>query len=309
MPKKKLKVLILGGGPSSEHEVSLKTAAMVAKHLDKKKYEPILETVQKTGIWFPRQKADVVFIAMHGEFGEDGKVQKILEMAGLPYTGSGVLASTLGMDKQASLGIFRDKGLNVPAFEVFTKREKVKNNFGFPVVIKPADRGSSVGVAIAGSENEFKKGIADAFGYSDRVMVQKFIKGRELTCGVLDDGRGGMFPLPITEILPKKGVFYDYSSKYDEGGSKHVVGPGNLPSSIALLVGHSAMLAHSSLGCSGMSRTDFIYGEDGKLYILEINTIPGMTPTSLLPEAAISSGISFPELLDRIIKSALVRQA
>lgn len=305
---KKLRVLILGGGPSSEHEISIKTAEMVAKHLDRKKYDPKLVIVDRYGKWIMPRNVDVAFIAMHGEFGEDGQVQKILENAQLLYTGSGVAASALGMDKPASLSIFRDQGLNVPVFEVFKKGEKIKNNFGFPVVVKPADRGSSVGVMIAKSGTVFKKGVKDAFKFSDRIILQKFVEGRELTCGVLDDGRGKMTPLLITEILPKKGAFYDYKSKYDDGGSEHVISPKNLPRKTVSEVQDSAMLAHSSIGCSGMSRSDFILDNDGKLYILEINTIPGMTNTSLLPEAAIRAGISFPKLLDRIIKAGLAKQ-
>jgi len=175
-------------------------------------------------------------------------------------------------------------------------------------VVKPANQGSSVGISICQSKKELIRGIRKAFKYSSRVMVQKFIKGRELTCGVLEDKKGKLLALPPTEIIPQKGKFYDYKSKYDERGSRHFTPPRALPRQVIKQIQKSACLAHRLIGCSAMSRSDFILGEDGRLYILEINTIPGMTKTSLLPEAARAAGIAFPRLLDLLIAQALKKR-
>lgn len=339
------------GGPPPEHEVSLNTGKQILANLDKKKYLPQPVMVTKTGQWLlpttttsrpnllksnfnsyrsptsivklaeksalgelVHQKPDVAFIAMHGSYGEDGTIQGLLESIGLPYTGSGVLASALGMDKPKSLAIFKETGLNVPKFTVLTRPNLYSRDYrgsasivGWPKVVKPANHGSSVGVHIVRNSNEFKDGVEDAFKYSNRVVIQRFIRGREMTCGVLEDN-GKIFPLPPTEIIPKKCAFYDYKSKYDEGGSEHVVLPRNLSDRKIKQIQNAAVKAHSVLGCSGMSRSDFILGTDGKLYILEINTIPGMTRTSLLPEAARAADIDFPKLLDILITNALQKR-
>ncbi len=303
---KKLRVLILGGGPSSEHEISLKTAKMVHKHLDRKKYQPMLASISRKGRWeLPISKiksvADVVFIAMHGEFGEDGTVQKILDDIKLPYTGSGFRASALGMDKIRSRQIFKSAGMAVPKFID-----------SFPVVVKPSDRGSSVGVSIVKKREDLNAAIKNAKKYSKNVMVEEFVHGAELTCGVLDDGKNNLTPLLPTEIVPKMGEFFDYASKYTESGSEEIT-PARVPPEILKECQDIALRAHIAVGCSGFSRTDMIWskldglprGKTGKIYVLEINTIPGLTRQSLLPKAAAASGISFPKLLDHIIKSAL----
>lgn len=301
MAGKKIKVLILGGGPSSEHDISLKTAGMVAAHLDAKKYEAVQETVPKTGDWFPKQKADVVFIAMHGEFGEDGKVQGLLELAGLTYTGSGVVASSLGMDKLRSQMIFAGGGLNVPG------TIDLKTKFELPVVIKPADRGSSVGVSIVRRKEDIEPAILKASAVSQNIMAQEFIEGVEMTCGVLDDGKNNLTPLLPTEIVPVLGAFFDYESKYKESGSEEIT-PARVPDEVIKEAQDIALRAHVLLGCRDFSRTDMIWDKKrNKIYTLEINTIPGLTAQSLLPKAAAVCGISFSKLLDRIIKSAIAR--
>ena len=219
------------------------------------------------------------------------------------------------MDKLHSLAIFRQAGLLVPDFEVIDKRSDLYSHYrgptsivrklGWPLVVKPSNHGSSVGISIVKNQKATEPALKEAFRYSEKVLLQKFIRGRELTCGILEDEKGRLIPLPPTEIIPKKGEFYDYHSKYDEGGSEHIVPPRGMPKKIINKIQGAACRAHSVLGCSGMSRSDFILGEDGKLYILEINTIPGMTRTSLLPEAAKATGIYFPQLLDMLIKNAL----
>jgi len=300
---KKLRVLVLGGGPSSEHEISLKTAEMVHKHLDQSRYRPILAGISRKGRWeVPVSKiksaADVVFIAMHGEFGEDGTVQKILDDIKALYTGSGFKASALGMDKIRSRQIFKSIGLAVPEF-----------TDSFPAVVKPVDRGSSVGVSIVKKRKDLRAAVEKAKKYSKNVIAEEFIEGTELTCGVLDDGKNNLTPLLPTEIVPKMGEFFDYASKYTESGSEEIT-PARVPPKILKECQDIALRAHTALGCSGFSRTDMIWRKsDGKIYILEINTIPGLTRQSLFPKAAKATGISFPKLLDHIIKSALVRTA
>lgn len=306
------------GGPSSEREVSLATGKVILNALDKNKYNvrPIIVSKQGKGLdKIAKIKTDVAFIAMHGEFGEDGTAQGFLEALGVPYTGSGILASSLGMDKVRSLRLFRDHGLSVPDFIVINKTEWVKNKqvilsdllkgFNFPLVIKPADRGSSVGVAIVENKKTLKEAVKKAFKCSEIIKAQKYIKGRELTCGVIDDGKDNAMSLPPIEIVPRATSFYGYEDKYKAGGSDHFIPPRNMPPALIKKIRDVALSAHKIIGCSGMSRTDMILGNDGKLYVLEINTIPGMTETSLLPQAAAAAGIFFPDLLDKIIQAAL----
>ena len=257
-----------------------------------------------------------VFIAMHGEFGEDGTVQGLLEAMSIPYTGSGVLASALGMDKPRAYAVFRDAGIRVPDFLVLdrkhwreegdTIRSRAEAAFGFPLVVKPADRGSSVGITIASSSPDAEAGVVEAFRHADRAILQRYIPGTEVQCGVLETD-AGTIPLPPTEIVPKERVFFDYYSKYTPGATSEITPP-RLPADTIRRIQKTALLAHQAIGAAGMSRTDMILGADGELYVLEINTIPGMTETSLLPQAAAAIGISFPKLLDTIIEAALRKQ-
>src|SRR3989338_3272712 len=340
MAKRKIKVMVLMGGPSAEHEVSLAGGREVLTHLDAKKYlvEPV--TISKKGEWLisevspPKMlgtgdhgralarrnatvagiTADVVFIALHGKYGEDGTVQGLLDALGVPYTGSGVRASALGMDKPRTLSIFRDAGLLVPDFQVAVKsdfasgaekifRSAVKR-FGLPLVVKPADHGSSIGVTIVRKKSELPRAAAEALRHSNEIMFQKYVRGREITCGVLEQAHGVLLFLPPIEILPRKGDFYDYASKYADGGSDHLIPPPGLSAKKIKELQDAAAKAHRLIGCRGMSRTDFILDAKGRAYVLEINTIPGMTPTSLLPQAAAALGISFSRLLDMLIASA-----
>jgi len=298
------------GGPSAEHEISLKTGAMVLKNLERGKYSTFPFLIAKNGKWpmtpkALKKKCDMVFIAMHGEFGEDGTVQAILEKSKIPYTGSGVKASRLGMDKVKSFKIFARAGLNVPDYEVL-KNNKGKIKINLPLVVKPADRGSSVGLSIVQNPKKILAALKLAFKFSRVAIVQKYIRGRELTCGVLEIN-GRPRALPVTEIIPLRRVFFDYYSKYTKGASDEIT-PANLPKNIARKIQKAALLTHKAIGASGYSRSDFILGNDGDLYILEINTLPGMTATSLVPQAAQAVGIPFPKLLDLIIESALKKR-
>lgn len=302
----KIRVAVLMGGPSAEHEISLKSGRMVLANLDRKKYWARGVRITKKGKWpvIPtelKKKFDVVFIAMHGEYGEDGKVQTILGKYRIPYTGSGARASQIGMDKIKSSRLFEEAGLSVPEFAVVGGVRKLM--FNFPVVVKPADRGSSVGVSVVRNIQELPAALRLAQQHSRKLMVQKFIKGRELTCGVLDIN-GQPQALPPTEIIPKGGKFFDYKAKYTAGGSNEIT-PARLTREQTVEIQGIAVKAHKAIGARGMSRTDFILDEDDKAYVLEINTIPGLTETSLLPQEAKAEGISFPALLDLIIRAAL----
>ena len=295
------------GGPSAEYAVSLNTGKMVLKNLDPEKYQAKPLLIKKTGEWsisLRRLKSnfDIVFIAMHGEYGEDGTVQVLLDKYRIRYTGSRAEASTVGMDKIKSFASFKKAGLEIPAYEI-TKSRMANPVLNVPLAVKPADRGSSVGLSIIENENEIEKSLKLAFRYSKKVIVQKYVKGREFTCGIVEIN-GKPVALPVTEIIPLKRKFFDYYSKYSKGASKEIT-PAEIQKSDALKIQEAALKAHKAIGASGYSRSDFIWGENGRLYILEINTLPGLTKTSLLPQAAKVIGISFPKLLDLIIESGI----
>ena len=324
---KKLKVGVLYGGPSAEREVSLVTGKAVFENLDRKKYVPALIEMTKDSRFLmlgkdkryldlqnkDRKKFDLIFIALHGTFGEDGCVQGMLETLGIPYTGSDTLASALAMNKIFAGQIYRVNNLPHPEF-INVKRGGWKNyrdvvlrdaaeKIGYPAVVKPADQGSAVGVSIVKNEAELTAALSKTFKIFPWLMVQKFVKGKEATCGVLEKD-GEIFPLPPTHIKANLGTFYDYKSKYKPGGSTHIC-PADFPAEVNKEIQTLALKAHKALGCSGMSRTDIFYGDDGQLWLIETNTIPGMTSTSLLPEAVCQAGISFSAMLDLIIKASL----
>ena len=315
MLKRKLKIAVLMGGPSSEHEVSLSSGRQVSRNLDRNKYEVKEIVIPKNGKFSLPSAIDAAFVAMHGPFGEDGVIQGFLETKGIKYTGSGILASALAMNKLKTLEIFEKHGLLTPKRIVLNQDEwrkrkkdltaKAEKFLGYPLVVKPCRAGSSVGVFLVKNKNSLTAAANKSLKNDTLILLEEFIKGKEVTCGVLDEGNGqNAFALPPLEIIPKKAEFYDYASKYTSGGSDHFVP--KLPTKIIKNIQDTALKAHNILGCSGMSRTDMIIRE-GKIYVLETNTIPGMTPTSLLPQAAALAGISFPELLDKIITAAINR--
>lgn len=296
---------------------------MIANNLNKNKYEISVATIGKNGIWifndsqslrYSTKKAlehirhsrnHIVFVALHGTFGEDGRIQTLLENNGLSYTGSGPKASMLAMDKAASGAILERTGLRVPRFVRLQKTDGLEMLYGlrFPVVVKPCNGGSSVGVSVAKSPSQAFVAARKIIKSGDDVIVQEQIAGRELTCGILDDGRGIPRALPPTEIIPKRGALFDYRAKYVPGASVEIT-PAKIPEDMTALVQRSALAAHIALGCSGMSRSDFML-QGKNLFILEVNTIPGMTATSLLPQQASAAGIPFSMMLDRIVNSAL----
>ena len=314
----RLKLLVLCGGPSTEHEVSLKTAEMILRSLDTKKYKTEKAIIEKNSswiihdkkksmpaaeapLWLVRSKFDFVFIAIHGAFGEDGQIQAILEWLGIPYSGSGVLSSGIVMDKNISNILYTANGFQVPRYVIHKKNKDII--FPFPLVVKPIKGGSSIGTSIVKTKRELPNALRAAFQEGNRIMLQEYIKGREITCAILEDKNGRPHALPPTEIIPKSAAFFDYRAKYSIGGSKEVT-PAKILKKQTQEIQTLALKAHSILGCSGMSRSDFIL-RNRKFFILETNTIPGMTETSLLPQAARAARISFGTLLDMIIQNGL----
>lgn len=291
---KKIKVVVLMGGRSPEHEISLISGREVVRNLDKKKYDVLPVVVSKDGRkWRPTlpKKADVVFIAMHGPYGEDGTIQGMLELAGLKYTGSGVLASALGMDKLMFRKVMRVAKIPVP--RVTTK---------FPCFVKPFNQGSSVGASIARNKKEMGKAIKLARRYADKVLIEEYLRGKEVTCAVL--GNEKSHALPVIEIVPLKGEFFDYESKYTESGAEEIV-PARISKSLTKKIQKLAIKVYRAIGARGFARVDFILKDNRYPVVLEINTIPGLTPMSLLPKAAREAGYSYSTLLDKIIKYAL----
>ncbi|MEE2761007.1 MAG: D-alanine--D-alanine ligase [Pseudomonadota bacterium] len=295
----KRNVVVLMGGWSAEREVSLVSGAAVAEGLKKTGYSVTTIDVQRDVLaWLTRlfPKPDVVFNALHGRYGEDGCVQGLLNILGIPYTHSGLLASALAMDKSTAKALFSAAGIKV-AEHVIASREELSAGLGLdpPYVIKPLNEGSSVGVHIVHEGGNYSA-EGDSWPYGENVMMERFIPGRELTVAVM-----GGEALAVTEITTQRG-FYDYDAKYVEGGSQHQL-PAEIPAPVAAEAKRISELAHGELGCRGVSRADIRY--DGKdLYILEVNTQPGMTPTSLVPEQAAHAGIPFPELVGWMVENA-----
>lgn len=303
------KIVVLMGGPSAEREVSLNTGNAILGALVEKGYQAVGIELDPPKL-FEQLKAsgcDVVFNAIHGEFGEDGKLQGALELLGIPYTGSGVLASAMAMDKAASKYLFIASAISTPNSKVYTKvdlkRELVKeimDGFTIPVVVKSAAQGSSIGVTIVEKQEDLPEAIKNAFEYSPNILVEEFIKGRELTVAVW--GNEHKEALPIIEIIPHSGK-YDYKSKYTKGATEYIV-PAELDEATVQKVQAVALRAFDVLGCIGIARVDIMLGENGVPYVLEVNSVPGMTATSLVPKAAKAAGISFNDLCEKLLLMA-----
>lgn len=299
---KSKKIAVLMGGLSAEREVSLKSGAAVQQALLARGYDSIAVDVGRdlAGV-LVREQIEAAFIALHGRYGEDGCVQGLLELLQIPYTGSGVLASALAMHKLYSKQTFASAGILTAPFHLFRRGESVKReelSFDLPFVVKPVQEGSSVGVSIVKEPGQLQPALDEAFRYDDEILVERFIKGQEVQVGILDDR-----PIGAIEIVPKN-EFYDFEAKYTDGMAEHIY-PARLAPELyekALQVGSAA---HRALGCSGYSRVDLLVTEAGDCYVLEVNTLPGMTALSLLPEiAAKGAGLSFEGLVERIIESA-----
>lgn len=296
------KIVILCGGPSAEREVSLRSGAAVGRALQSLGAETILVDPETGDVRLP-ERLDFIFNALHGTFGEDGTVQSILDQTGVPYTGEGVEGSRAAFDKIESKKRFIKAG--VPTAPYVTRRKGENLELSLPVVVKVPCQGSSVGIYIVKEPAELDAALAKAFSQTDTVLVEKFIAGRELTVGVLGDEA-----LPIIEIRPKGG-FYSYENKYtwtNRGGAAEHECPAQLPNGETELVQEAALAAHRALGLQIYSRVDVILDENRLPQVLEVNTIPGMTETSLLPEAAAAAGISMPKLCEKILQLSLERR-
>ena len=298
---------VLMGGPSSEREISFKSGKAVYESLkglglDVVKIDITSDKVKENTGLIRSNKIDCAFISLHGRFGEDGGIQRVLEGLKLPYTASGVMASQLAMDKISSRRIFEIFRLNVPRYLVLTKKGfnpgwRVVNQLSLPLVVKPATNGSSIGLTIVDKEKDLARAVDLAFGFDQRILVEEYIPGREMTVGVLDQE-----PLPVIEIVPKK-RFFDFQAKYQHGLTEYVV-PAKISKALSKKIQSVAISAHKHLGCSGCSRVDIILSKNNMPFVLEVNTVPGMTETSLLPKAASKAGINFSGLCLKLIKLA-----
>ncbi len=304
-----MRLALIAGGKSSEREVSLKSGNQVYQALNKDKYDirrydPLTDLGRLVQ---DAKELDAALIIMHGRGGEDGSMQGLLDLLEIPYQGSGVLASALAMNKELSKIIYRQAGLKVPAALTFTREtaptpQEIKAKLGLPVVIKPVNEGSSIGITKAETLKALKTGLAAAFGLDNRVLVEEFIQGIEVTGGVLGNTR--LQALPLVEIIPSDVyAFFDYEAKYQPGATQEIC-PARLDAELARRAQECALTAHQALGCRGYSRTDMMV-KDGEIYVLETNTIPGMTATSLFPQGAQAAGLEFPYLLDTLISLAL----
>lgn len=311
MIDKKTKVAVVMGGPSTEAEISRKTGTAIYQALLSLGYNVVsLELNPKTIMQdLIDQKVEVVFNSLHGLYGEDGRIQSILESMGIPYTGSGVLASAVAMDKSATKRYLSFDKISTPKFLVFNKRfdsvedveKKILQEIGIPLVLKAASQGSSIGVEIVKDAENLTNKIAACFEYGDNLVVEQFIEGRELTCAVMEKD-GQPYALPIVWIEPHEG-FYDFHNKYTKGCTTYHC-PAPIGDVLTAKAQDLAKRTYRSLGLSGVARIDLIVDSKDNIYVFEANTVPGMTETSLVPKMAAAAGISFPAICEMILLSA-----
>jgi len=301
-----LTVALLSGGISSEREVSLKSGDQVYAALDKDKYR-VIRYDPKTDLnrlVADAPSIDVALIILHGPFGEDGTVQGLLDLLGIPYQGSGVLGSAIAMDKLVSKQLYEKSGIPMPAYITINRKDRLKaeaclERIGLPMVIKPTKGGSSIGMAIVKTRDGLEPAILEAFCHDDTLVVETYIQGTELTVGVI--GNRDLKALPVIEIIPNpRYEFFNYHAKYLPGASREIC-PARIDEALTEKAQAYAKMAHRALFCEGYSRTDMMLS-NREFYILETNTIPGMTETSLLPLAAKTAGIPFSRLLDILIE-------
>jgi D-alanine-D-alanine ligase len=310
------RIAVLMGGTSGEREVSLRSGGAIAKALRDLGYEVLeidvgQEVVEQVAELSGR--ADTAFIALHGRLGEDGTVQGLLELMAIPYTGSGVMASAMAMDKIMSKQLFRANAIPVADDVVVTVAdieslglegvaEGVSLDLGFPCIVKPNCEGSTLGANRARNVEELEEALEDALSYDEQLIVERYIEGRELTVGLI-----GAEPvvLPVLEVVASKGI-YDYECKYTKGMTEYIV-PALIPEELSQELKRLSLKAHKVLGCEGFSRVDFMLDSDGRAYCLEVNTIPGMTELSLIPKAAKAAGIPFAQVVEMILETARLK--
>lgn len=325
--RRKINVAILFGGRSAEHEVSLRSAKNVIDAINKEKYNPILIRIDKLGKWRlsgnrqnggeiinfsnPKNKTtvDVVFPILHGPFGEDGTIQGLLKLANVPFVGAGVLGSAVGMDKDVMKRLLRDANVPVAKFLAFKDCDKINfeqaaSIFGLPFFVKPANLGSSVGINKVKGKKDFKKAVSEAFRYDRKILIEECVKGREVECSVLGNDN------PIASVPGEvivNGEFYSYKAKYiDENGAALEI-PAKLNKNIKKKIKALAVKTFKILSCEGMGRVDFFLKENGEVIVNEINTIPGFTSISMYPKLWEASGISYADLIDKLIQLAIER--
>jgi D-alanine-D-alanine ligase len=328
---RRVRVAVLLGGRSSEHEISLASARSVLDALDPERYETVTVEIGRDGRWelgsgesdgasvvetlpVPTAKVpatlgevDVVFPVLHGPFGEDGTVQGLLELAGVPYVGAGVLGSALAMDKDVFKAVMRDRGVPVTRNVTLRQGQRPENPFGFPAFVKPARLGSSVGISKVRSDEELAAAVEVAFRHDEKVLVEEFVDGIEVECGVLGNEQPeASLPGEIVSHGFSGADWYDYSAKYDEGGMDLVVPP-RLEQETIERVQELAVRAFVGGECEGMARVDFFVRPDGEVLLNELNTIPGFTATSVYAKLFEASGVPYPELVDRLVRLALER--
>lgn len=305
-----MKVAVLKGGASLERQVSLRSGQRIAEALRTRGHEVTEIDVDQHLVRNLREAGpDAAFIALHGRGGEDGTVQELLEVVGIPYTGCGVLSSSLTMDKSLTKLLLQKHAVPTPRFVSLGESafkslgasealDQVESMLGFPVVVKPARQGSALGVNFAASRDELPPAILSAFSYDDKLLIEQFIKGREIAVSVLDGE-----PLPAVEAIVRSGNFYDFESRYEIGETDYVC-PAELDEAVAARVADLAKQTFNLLGCEGFARVDFMLPEDGEPQVLEANSIPGLTQTSLMPMAAEAAGIGFEDLAERLLATA-----
>jgi D-alanine-D-alanine ligase len=307
------RVAVLKGGRSLERQVSLRSGARVEDALERLGHDVVALDVGQDLIARLRDAApDVAFIAMHGRDGEDGTVQELLEILDIPYTGSGVLACVRATDKVLAKHLMIEAGIPTPEFFAFSEtafRElgaadalpAIEERLEFPIVVKPSSQGSALGIKFARSAADVPAALVAAFSYDSRVLLERYVDGRDLAVSILDDE-----PLPVVEAVPTGDGFYDFEARYEIGRTEFVC-PATLPDGLTEQAQELALQTYRLLGCSAFGRVDLMLGNGGELTVLEANPIPGLTETSLLPQAAEAAGISFDELVGRIVELALER--
>jgi D-alanine-D-alanine ligase len=309
------RVAVLKGGRSLERQVSLRSGARVQDALERLGHDVVAIDAGADLIQRLRDAApEVAFVAMHGRDGEDGTVQELLEILGVPYTGSGVLACIRAMDKVLAKHLMLEAGVPTPEFFAFNETafrqlgaadalEAIEERLDFPIVVKPAGQGSALGIKFAAAAADVPGALVAAFSYDDKVLLERHVAGRDLAVSILEGE-----PLPIVEAVPQGEDFYDFESRYEIGRTSFVC-PADLPDGATERAHDLALRTHKLLGCYGFARVDLMLDEGGELYVLEANPIPGLTETSLLPQAAEAAGIGFDELVGRILELAFSRLA
>jgi len=306
-----VKVAVIYGGKSREREVSLRSGKGIANALRKKGFDVKEIDYISKDIIHELEDIDIAYLALHGKYGEDGRIQGLLDVLEIPYVGSGVLASALAMDKAKSKRVFDYAGIRVAKDVLISNVDRVTidtqeiiDNIGFPAVVKPNQEGSTIGLFIVNSKAELINAIDEALKFDSHVLVEEFIDGTEVTVAVFES-ETEIKALPIIEIVPKKNKYYDYESKYAPGGSDHII-PARIDENTKNLIMKWAVEAHQQLGCETLSRVDFIIPKDKSLpIILEVNTLPGMTETSLYPDAAKSIGLSYDDMVYQFVTITL----